>query len=302
MNSITIWLQQLRIHHWLKNIIIFIPILIIASSNYLNLATIYKLIIAFFAFSIAASFVYILNDLIDIKFDKSHPTKSNRPLAAGIIPVSSGYIALFILGIVTLILFNFLNPNSYLLILTYLFLNIIYSMYLKKVLLLDCFVLSSFYTLRIVYGADVINVSLSFWLIAFSTFFFLSLAFAKRLSELQLAEVLSLKDNFGRSYTAKDIPFLSIFGISSGLISILILALYINSPSIFSNFNYPYFIWIVVFAILFWIAWIWLNVLRGDVDIDPILFAVNDKISLIIAILILMMFLAGKSGNYYSLI
>lgn len=302
MNIITIWIQQLRIHHWLKNIIIFVPIFIVVSTDHLSLAIIYKLIIAFFTFSIVASFIYILNDLIDIKSDISHPTKSKRPLAAGSISVSSAYKALFVLGIVILLLLNLSNFHSSLLILTYLLLNILYSKYLKKALLLDCFILSSFYTLRIIYGAVVINVPLSFWLIAFSTFFFLSLAFAKRYSELLLSQDLSLEDSFGRSYQSVDMPFLSIFGISSGLISVLILSLYINSPTIFSNFNYPYFIWTVVYSILFWIGWVWLNVLRGNVNIDPILFALNDRVSSLIAIIILIMFLFGKSGNYYSLI
>ncbi|MDA8526743.1 UbiA family prenyltransferase [Gammaproteobacteria bacterium] len=302
MNNITIWIKQLRIHHWLKNIIIFVPAFIVASSDYLSLAIIYKLIVAFFTFSIVASFVYILNDLIDIKSDISHPTKSKRPLAAGSISVSSAYKALFVFGVVILIILIFLNFRSSLLILTYLMLNILYSKYLKKVLLLDCFVLSSFYTLRIIYGAVVINIPLSFWLIAFSTFFFLSLAFAKRYSELLLSQELVLEDSFGRSYKSVDMPFLSIFGISSGVISVLILALYINSPTIYSNFNYPYFIWTVVYSILFWIGWVWLNVMRGNINIDPILFAVNDRLSSLIAILIFIMFVLSKSGNYYSFI
>jgi 4-hydroxybenzoate polyprenyltransferase len=302
MNIITIWIKQLRIHHWLKNIIIFVPAFIVASSDYLSLAIIYKLIIAFFTFSIVASFVYILNDLIDIKSDMSHPTKIKRPLAAGSISVSSAYKALFVFGVVILIMLIFLNFRSSLLILTYLMLNILYSKYLKKVLLLDCFVLSSFYTLRIIYGAVVINIPLSFWLIAFSTFFFLSLAFAKRYSELLLSLELVLENSFGRSYKSVDMPFLSIFGISSGVISVLILALYINSPTIYSNFNYPYFIWTVVYSILFWIGWVWLNVMRGNVNIDPILFAVNDRLSSLIAILIFIMFVLSKSGNYYSFI
>ena len=302
MNNITIWIKQLRIHHWLKNIIIFVPAFIVASSDYLSLAIIYKLIVAFFTFSIVASFVYILNDLIDIKSDISHPTKSKRPLAAGSISVSSAYKALFVFGVVILIILIFLNFRSSLLILTYLMLNILYSKYLKKVLLLDCFVLSSFYTLRIIYGAVVINIPLSFWLIAFSTFFFLSLAFAKRYSELLLSQELVLEDSFGRSYKSVDMPFLSIFGISSGVISVLILALYINSPTICSNFNYPYFIWTVVYSILFWIGWVWLNVMRGNINIDPILFAVNDRLSSLIAILIFIMFVLSKSGNYYSFI
>lgn len=302
MNNITIWIKQLRIHHWLKNIIIFVPAFIVASSDYLSLAIIYKLVVAFFTFSIVASFVYILNDLIDIKSDISHPTKSKRPLAAGSISVSSAYKALFVFGVVILIILIFLNFRSSLLILTYLMLNILYSKYLKKVLLLDCFVLSSFYTLRIIYGAVVINIPLSFWLIAFSTFFFLSLAFAKRYSELLLSQELVLEDSFGRSYKSVDMPFLSIFGISSGVISVLILALYINSPTIYSNFNYPYFIWTVVYSILFWIGWVWLNVMRGNINIDPILFAVNDRLSSLIAILIFIMFVLSKSGNYYSFI
>jgi 4-hydroxybenzoate polyprenyltransferase len=302
MNIITIWIQQLRIHHWLKNIIIFVPIFIVVSTDHLSLAIIYKLIIAFFTFSIVASFVYILNDLIDIQSDISHPTKSKRPLAAGSISVGSAYKALFVLGVVILLMLIFLNFRSSLLILTYLMLNILYSKYIKKAMLLDCFVLSSFYTLRIIYGTIVINIPLSFWLIAFSTFFFLSLAFAKRYSELLLSQELALEDSFGRRYKPLDMPFLSIFGISSGLVSVLILALYINSPTIYANFNYPFFIWTVVYSILFWIGWVWLNVMRGNINIDPILFAANDRVSLLIAILILIMFILSKSGNYYSLI
>ena len=287
-------LVSLRIQHWAKNLLIFIPLFL--SDNPVTLQDLYMLAKVFLIFSIIASAGYIINDVKDIESDKLHPQKKFRAVASDAIsPKFALFVAAFL--VITSIYFaKNISLELVFLILTYLFLNLIYTIFLKRVYLVDCLTLSSLHTLRLVIGSFVLSEIPSFWLVLFSIFFFLSLAFSKRFYEIKMN---GNSDNSyqlpGRGYISSDKNFLFISGLSSGYSALLILALYLNSNKIIIMYAYPLFFWPLLFIGWLWINLIWLKANRGEFMHDPLVFAYKDKysLSLILAGLITFFFAKG---------
>ncbi len=276
--SLSVWFQALRGQQWLKNILLFIPLLAAHQLNDMNHWGL--LILAFFSFSLCASSVYLTNDLLDLEADRQHPRKKNRPFASGTLPIWQGMFVAPCLLILSLFIGLQINLGYFYCLLCYFALACAYSWSLKRLILVDCITLASLYTLRIIAGAFVVSIDLSFWMLTFSIFLFLSLAFIKRCAELKIQTKNKIDKISGRGYYVTDGPLIEAFGIISGYISVLILALYINSDTILKLYKAPVLVWPIVPLMLFWVSWVWLNVHRGIMSDDPLLFAIKDRSAL----------------------
>ena len=273
--------RALRIHQWLKNVLVFVPL--IAAHKLSDLGSIIPGLAAFFAFGLCASSVYILNDLLDLESDRHHATKSKRPFASGDIPILTGlFILPVLLGSAIAISLMWL-PSYFLLCLgIYYLLTMVYSFWAKNRIVVDVMFLAGLYTMRILSGAAAISVKPSFWILAFSMFIFLSLAMVKRYAELYVV-LKSGKDKArGRGYLVDDLPLLQSLGGSSGYLSVLVLALYINSPEVHLLYSRPEVLWALCPMLLFWISRIWFKTHRGEMHDDPIVFAAKDFVSILV--------------------
>jgi 4-hydroxybenzoate polyprenyltransferase len=181
-------------------------------------------------------------------------------------------------------------------LLVYLLLTVIYSLVLKSIVLVDCLTLATLYTVRIIAGAAAASLALSFWLLAFSVFIFLSLALVKRYAELLAQEKVGKRIAHGRGYEVSDAPLLQTLGVSSGYISALVMALYLKTDDIILMYTYPSAIWIFLPILLFWVSWVWLKASRGEMHDDPIVFAIKDKTSIFVALLTVVIFMYASTG------
>ena len=267
-SGIVEYVNEMRMYQWVKNTLVFIPALL---AHEMNIEIFISLTLTFFVFSLLASSVYVMNDLLDLHSDRLHPRKKLRPLASGQISIPLG-IALYVFLVTTSILaaMIFLPVNVILVLGVYLFVTSYYSMYGKRIAILDVMLLAGLYTLRLIAGAHAANVILSEWLMGFSMFFFLSLAFVKRYSEL-IARKDELDQLPGRGYGTKDSIMLLTAGLSSAMLSIMVLALYINSDAVSKLYQYPAYIWFICPAILTWLLQMWLIAHRGRMNDDPII-------------------------------
>ena len=238
------YLRAIRLHQWLKNLLIFIPML--AAHQLENASSWGHAFLGFFAFSLCASAVYLVNDISDIEGDRQHPRKRLRPFAAGLIGIDKGLVLAFLLLSGGLAL-GYLVSNSFLAcLLVYLVLTTAYTFGLKRLALLDCIILAGLYTLRIIAGGIAVNIPVSFWLLAFSVFIFLSLAFVKRYAELESQSQRGLLMLKGRGYQVQDMTLVESLGIVSGYIAVLVLALYLNSETVVALYRSPQLIWCAV--------------------------------------------------------
>lgn len=277
-------LKALRVHQWVKNGLIFVPLL--TAHLLQNPVALVSSIMAFFAFSFCASSVYFLNDLLDLNDDRRHATKRNRPFAAGTLALTVGLIGTPILLAMAAAICWFLPWEFSLVLIIYYVMTIAYSFKLKRVVMVDVITLAALYTVRIVAGAAAVGVALSFWLLSFSVFVFLSLAIVKRYTELMKLREKSVKKTLGRGYQVEDLELLSSLGGSSGYLSVLVLALYINSGDVNGLYAQPQLMWPVCLVMLYWISRIWIIAHRGNMDDDPIVFALKDRVSLVCGALI----------------
>jgi 4-hydroxybenzoate polyprenyltransferase len=237
--------------------------------------------------------VYLLNDMLDLEADRQHPIKSARPFAAGTLPVPVGLVLMPALLIASFAI-ALLLPTEFLLVLAaYYVLTTVYSFLLKRFPLIDTLCLSCLYTIRVVAGAAATGVLLSPWLLLFSVFFFLSLAWVKRCAELDALQRNKKEQVVGRDYTVEDLLLLKMFGINAGYLSILVLALYINSDAVKSLYQRPQILWFLCLLMLFWISRIWLKTHHGKMHHDPVIFALKDKTSLVVGLLALLTLLAA---------
>lgn len=292
--GLRVWLRVLRAHQWLKNTLLVVPLL--ASHQFINTALWLPLVIAFFAFSLCASSVYVTNDLLDLESDRQHPRKRKRPFASGSAPLWLGVVLAPILLLASLALAMQVGGDFIPCLLFYFALTCLYSWGLKRLLLVDSITLAILYTLRIIAGAAAINLTLSFWLLAFSVFLFLSLAFVKRYTEMQ-AQILNGKEKIhGRGYYATDAPLVQMMGITAGYAAVVVLALYLNSTAVGQLYKIPQIIWAAVPIILFWVSWMWIQAHRGKMHDDPLVFAIKDKASLLSGILFAAMLVIGAMG------
>ncbi len=271
-------LRLLRPEQWVKNLLLFLPLLLSHHPN--DLERLPALILAFVLFSFCASAGYILNDLHDRQADRYHPTKRRRPLASGQVPVALAgalmaglLIAAFGMALVWL-------PRAFTAVMAiYLFFTTAYSLWLKSRLLLDVFVLAGLYTLRLQAGGAATGIELTPWLLAFSMFIFLSLAFAKRYTELTLAPGDDAEHLKARNYRAEDAASILSVGPASGYLAVLVMAIYISSDLARQQYRHPRWIWLACPVLLYWITRIWFLARRRELNEDPIAFALTDWVS-----------------------
>jgi 4-hydroxybenzoate polyprenyltransferase len=280
-----VYLRTLRLHQWLKNTLVVVPLL--AAHQVGSMQGLLQGGYAFLAFSMCASAVYILNDLLDLDSDRQHIRKSKRPFAAGTVPLWHGMVLIPLLLAISLLISSLLPQQFLLVLVAYFIMTLAYSIRLKKQVIVDVMLLASLYTMRIIAGAAATQITPSFWLLAFSMFIFLSLAMVKRYSELLITLQSHKTEPAGRGYSVDDLPVLMAIGVSAGIGSVLILALYLNNPE--TNQLYPgtkwLWLWLMPPLLLYWISRMWMKAHRGQVDDDPVVFATRDWQSLVVLFL-----------------
>lgn len=272
--TLDILFQVFRIRQWVKNFLVFVPLI---AATHLDTSTMIQAGVAFVSFSLCASSLYILNDLFDLSADRRHPKKRLRPFASGAYPISHGLLWMPVLLLASFGLSLLVLPKTFAAILgLYAFTTMVYSFFIKPMPILDVITLAGLYTLRIFAGGIAADVSISNWLLAFSTFFFLSLAFGKRHSELQFRRISKHQGLERRGYLGQDKDALATMGTASGYLSVLIFALYLNSHEILSLFHKPQILWLICPVLLYWISRVWLLANRGALEDDPLVMALND--------------------------
>jgi 4-hydroxybenzoate polyprenyltransferase/phosphoserine phosphatase len=278
------WLRAMRLHQWLKNLLVLLPLA--GNFGLGNSALVAQALQGFLAFGLCASSVYILNDLMDLESDRAHPRKRRRPFAAGqiSIPLGLGFAVLLLASAAGLALATG-RPHFMAWLAVYFSLTLAYTFFLKSRVIVDCIALGALYTLRIVAGWSVVGLPASFWLLAFSLFLFLSLAFLKRYAELLLVTRAGKTDTPGRGYLASDLPVVQSMGISSGFGAVLLLALYINGDTVFKLYRTPELLWLTIPILLYWVSRMWMHAQRGNMHDDPLVFAVTDRYSLVCGVL-----------------
>ena len=280
-------LRALRPHQWAKNTLVFLPLLL--AQRWDEWAAWSSAALMFCAFSLAASGIYVVNDVLDREADRLHPSKKNRPFASGALSCRFGLVlGICLLAAALLLSGLMLPPGATLLIGLYGFLSLSYSLRLKRFVMVDVLVLSGLYALRILGGGFATRTPVSQWLLAFSGFFFLSLAFVKRYTELHR---LSLDNNstehaIGRGYRLQDLSLVETLGPTSGYMAVLVLALYINSEQMARFYANPWALWLICPLLVYWISRIWFIAKRGELDDDPVIFALGDRISWLTALLV----------------
>ncbi|MCY4043487.1 MAG: UbiA family prenyltransferase [Cellvibrionales bacterium] len=281
-------LKAIRIHQWVKNVLLFVPLL--TSHQVLHWDLLWHCLLGFVAFSLAASSVYVLNDLMDLASDRQHATKKRRPFASGALSIKFG-VFLFPLLLAGSALICLLLPLPFFYaLLVYYAITVFYSFSFKQIMLLDVITLAVLYTMRIIAGVVLIEVPFSPWLLAFSIFIFLSLALVKRYVELVKLALSGKEKTAGRGYVASDSPIIAALGCAAGFIGVLVLALYVNSSQVVELYAHEEFLWVACVILLYWISRMWLLAHRGEMDDDPIFFAIKDKASLITAVLVFAVF------------
>ncbi len=283
----------LRPHQWLKNVLLFVPLL--TSHEFLNANALLTALIAFLSLSMCASSVYILNDLLDLEEDRQHHHKQSRPFAAGNASIVGGIIALIGLLVSGFTIALWVSPEFTLWLGFYYALTLAYSLNLKRIKIVDILVLASLYTIRIVAGAAAVNVPLSGWLLAFSMFFFLSLSLVKR-----YADLISFKNAGetgtipGRQYNTQDIRLIQWLGLISGSLAVLVLALYVASDDALNLYEKPDLLWILVPMVFLWICRVWWAAHQGKIHSDPVLFVIKDHLSqIMLGFLVLLVVVAA---------
>jgi 4-hydroxybenzoate polyprenyltransferase len=269
--------QALRVHQWVKNLLIFVPVLL--DHKLFHLPVLMKAVVAFVAFCCAASGAYVLNDLLDRNADSRHRLKRTRPFAAGTLSLSFGYTLVPLLFALAILCSLWLAPKFFMLLVMYVALTTLYSLYIKQIAILDVLLLAGLYTLRVLAGVAASHVRFSTWLLAFSMFLFLSLAFLKRYAELSELRGGAEERIEKRGYQRGDREWLASMGGSSGYLSVLVLALYVNSDQVVALYRVPLLLWLICPLLLFWISRMWLLAHRGRIHQDPIVATVRDPVS-----------------------
>lgn len=273
------WFGAMRIHQWSKNLLIFIPLL--GAHRIFELELLGQALLAFLAFGLCTSSVYLVNDLMDLESDRRHPRKRNRPFAAGRLSALAGAIVAILALVASFGIALNVTPAFFAWLAVYFAVTLAYTFWLKRKVMIDVLTLSGLYMLRVIGGAAAVGLAPSFWLLAFCLFLFLSLALVKRYSELQVMVTEGRDEAHGRGYRTVDLPLIQMFGVVAGFSAVLVLALYINGESVQQLYRRPEVMWLTVPILLYWVGRIWAAAHRGQMHDDPLLFAFRDRVSLV---------------------
>lgn len=274
--------KSIRAYQWLKNLLVFVPL--ITSQQFTNMSAVTNSIIMFFCFSMVASFGYIVNDILDLQSDRAHPTKRERPFASGKLSIQQGALLGIILLALAVVGCLFLPLNAGIALAAYLFLTITYSLYLKTKVMIDIVALGGLFTLRVIGGGAAIETELSFYLLCFSIFIFSSLGLVKRFAELNNLQIRKKLTARGRGYRVEDMIPVLIIGITLGYLSVFVMGLYINSPVVTEYYSNTKFIWFLLPLLTYWLGRLWILTHRGEMNEDPLIFAIKDRTSLLVLI------------------
>ena len=269
-------LKAMRLHQWAKNLLIFVPLF---CSHALSIGKLLTALAAFFCFSLTASGAYIVNDLLDIESDRRHPRKRLRPIAAGDLSAFAGISTAVVFLILGLVGAALLPGRFAAWLLIYLAATLCYSWILKPIALVDVLALSGLYILRLLAGGSVTQTPISHWLAGFSMFLFLSLAMVKRYAELKNLRADNAVPRNGRGYFVTDLDQLRSFGTSSAYAAVVVFAIYISGPDVVKLYHQPRFLWLTVPLMTLWLNRVWLLASRGELDEDPVAFALTDPMS-----------------------
>lgn len=286
------WIKAMRIYQWLKNLLVLVPLL--TAHLFFDIGSVIDAATAFLAFGLCASGVYLLNDLLDLTPDRMHPRKRKRPFAAGTLPLLHGLLVAPLITLAGFALAFWCSPAFAGVLLCYYVMTLGYSLKLKRIVMIDVVMLAALYTVRIIGGAVAINSELSFWLLAFSMFVFLSLAMLKRYTELASALASGKEMAIGRGYSVADLPLVQSLGAAAGYIGVLVFALYINSPESLELYRNPKLLWLLCPVLLYWISRTWVIAHRGGMHDDPIVFAARDRVSQAVAGVAILIVLAAS--------
>lgn len=286
------WARALRIHQWVKNALIFVPVL--TAFAFADVRAVASALGAFIAFSLAASATYVVNDLWDLASDRQHPRKRARPFAAARIPVATGLVAAGGLMAAALLGARLLPTAFLALLLTYVALTSAYSWILKEYVLIDALMLAVLYTLRIIAGGAATGITVSVWLLAFSVFIFLSLALIKRCAELVALREAGGAAARGRDYRVGDLTVLWPMGMGAGLCAVVVFSLFANAPEVANRYASPPLLWLVAIGLIYWLGRLWIKTARGEMDDDPVVYALRDRGSRVAVLLMLAAVLAAR--------
>jgi 4-hydroxybenzoate polyprenyltransferase/phosphoserine phosphatase len=299
------WLKAIRLHQWAKNVLIFLPLVL--AHNWAP-GLVVGAICAFLSFGLCASATYIVNDLLDLESDRQHPRKRRRPFASGDLSALAGAFVIGLFLVASLVLAILVphviaavspglalgRPLHFLQWLAiYAVTTLAYSLRLKRAVLVDVIVLSGLYTIRILAGSAATGIAVSTWLAGFSIFFFLSLAFVKRFAELESLRERGGATASGRGYHVADIEQLRSFGSASAYASVVVLTLYISNLDAAQLYRHTNRLWLLVPVLLLWLSRLWLLASRGQLDEDPVVYAITDRRSLLLGLLVLLVVLSA---------
>lgn len=275
VSMLVVLARQARVYQWVKNLLLFIPLAL--AHRISDTQALIMCALGFVAFSCAASAVYIVNDIIDIEHDRTHPRKKGRPLASGQLSIRGALLMVVLLLIVSAYISVALMPTSFLMWLgLYALITTAYSFFLKRMVLVDVITLAGLYSLRMAAGGAAADVQVSTWLLGFSLFLFMSLAFLKRYTELLDTIERDGRTVSGRGYHAGDADFVLVAGASLGFVAVLVFTLYVNGPQVQSLYTRPYMMWLIAPCLVYWLSHLWLTAHRGGMHDDPIVFAARD--------------------------
>ncbi len=269
--------KAIRVHQWAKNILLFAPL---ALSHQFTGHAVRAALAAFFCFSFIASANYLVNDMLDIESDRRHPSKRLRPFAAGDLSGAAGAALALLLALGAVALLPLLSASFGFWMVVYITVTLSYSFYLKRIAIVDVLLLSGLYTLRLLAGGAATDTEISHWLAGFSSFLFLSLAMVKRYSELENLRERGLTATHGRGYLVTDIDQIRSFGAASAYAAVVVFMLYIARPDVIGLYHHATRLWLVVPLLIYWLSRVWLLAGRGELDDDPVVFAMRDPVSL----------------------
>ena len=275
------YLSAARPQHWLKNILVFLPL--VAAHHLYVPHLLLRGLAAFAAFGLCASSIYLFNDLRDVEADRIHPQKRSRPLASGRISQRGTLVVAAALLLAAFAVGSAFGVAFISVIAFYYVTMVIYSLGAKAIPILDVLILACGYALRVIAGAVATATPGSPWLTAFCVFLFFSLALIKRYAELvSVPSATGSEERHVRGYLSQDGVLLVAQGLAAGYLSVLVLALYTNTRMVQAPSGQYELFWLICLLLLYWISHMWLMAHRGRIQEDPVAYALKDPVSRIV--------------------